>query len=1126
MPNKPESQGQDLELGKRPSSPADESAKSTRRSRFLKKSLQFLGVTAILVGAAFVGSALVRGRSSRDSEAEDPTDSDAYDRDVMPFSPQQAVGVSSVEISDFIEASSLGLDQQRIIQAATLALGKNTLSIERNQTVTITPEFLSVVGSDGNSEFIISDIEGGRFASTENPGQEITRFLPSDVDQEFIQFIHDGSTVAPTYKVSISDGVETTAGELASVEFFTRDVVKRVGSEFQINTFTTGDQGSSSVAALPDGRFVDVWHSDGQDGSSYGIYVQFFDSSKNKVGSEIQVNTFTDNYQVYPTVAVLSDGRIVVIWNSLGQDGSELGVYGQLLDSSGNKVGGEFCVNTVTDGNQGVSSVTALPDGEFVVIWHNEDESGPNNGIYGQMYDSSGNKVGDEFEVATYSYIADEELLDSSVAASPNGNFMVVWQDGSGLGVDGQLFDVSGDEVGGKFQVNTVTTGSQGVPSVAALPNGYFVVTWQHDALDGSNPEIRVQLLDSSRNKIGDEFTANTFPIGSQSAPSVAALPNGDFVITWDNDGSNGSVLGVRGQLFDALRKKRGDEFQANTFSTDSQSAPSVAGLTNDEFVITWENYGVDGSGKGVSGQIFCGIDVAPTLVENTLTVEQDQRAITLTDENLSVTDPDDVGSTLIYSFYEVLSGQFELVSDPGIPITNCTQAELFLRQVIFSRDGTGDEPSYETAVSDGMLSTSPLPANIIFIANDPLNPMFFIIGGSAGLVLTAVGVIRKMRRNSFEKTINPLTRRVDFEIPASEIVVGKKIGEGSFGMVFKGEWGSGKTPVVIKQVNISEKEGALQEFINEFRVMASIRYANVIDLYGTTVVDGKRCIVMEYMPRGSLDGVLWGDEKREQLPQLLRLKIACDVARGVLFLHKQDPPILHRDLKSLNILLNQELSAKVSDFGESITEKESDILTQTGKDQIAGSVLWMAPELLRDKGAPYTTKCDVFSFGVILWELMSCRPPFTGGGGRIPQPMTAVGMRLNQLYRDPIPEDCPPACSKLIEDCWAENSKKRPEMEDVVKRLQAIYNEVRLYSSASLPAPAVPQKVRGRKKLQATELRTMVSPAATATTGGRSRGAPLVIGRGIVSRGGGDLVARPTEEKTTKSSINPESRI
>jgi hypothetical protein len=1116
MPNKPKFR--DLERGEKPSSPADESAKSTRRSRFLKKSLQFLGVTAILVGAAFVGSALVGGRFSRDSE-EGPTDLDVYDdHDALPFSPQQAVGVSSVEISDFIEASSLGLDQQRIIQAATLTLGNNTLSIERNQTVTITPEFLSVVGSDGNSEFIISDIEGGRFESTENPGQEITRFPSSDVDQEFIQFTHGGGTVAPTYKVSVSDGVETTAGELASVEFFTRDVVKKVGSEFQINTFTDSDQGSSSVAALPDGGFVDVWHSDGQDGYSYGVYVQFFDSSKNKVGPEIQVNTFTDSFQIYPTVAVLSDGRVVVIWNSLGQDGSELGVYGQLLDSSGNKVGDEFRVNTFTDGNQGVSSVTALPGGGFVVTWCNEDESGPNNGIYGQLLDSSGNKVGDEFQVTTYGYIADGEVY-SSVAASPNGNFMDVWQDGSGLGIYGQLFDELGDEIDGKFQINTFTTGSQSVPSVAALSNGDFVVAWRNDDPGGSGLRVRVQLLDASRNKIGDEFTANTSPVGGQGVLSVAALPNGDFVITWGNDGSNGSVLGTHGQLFDALRKKIGDEFQANTFATGSQSAPSVAGLTNGEFVITWENYGVDGSGKGVSGQIFCGIDIAPTLVENTLTVEQDQRVITLTDESLSATDPDDDDSTLFFEFINVQFGQHELVSNPEIPITNCTQAELFLRQVIFSRDGTGNIPSYETAVSDGMLSTSPLPANIIFIANDPFNPIFIIIGGSSAglvlLVLTAVGVIRKVRRNSFEKTINPLARRVDFEIPANEIVVGEKIGEGSFGMVFKGEWGRGKTPVVIKQVNISEKEGALQEFIKEFVVMASIRHVNIIGLYGTTVMNGKRCIVMELMPDGSLDEVLWGEKKKE-LSQKLRLKIACDIARGVLFLHKQDPPLFHRDLKSLNILLKNFL-AKVSDFGESITQKQSDILTQTGKDQIAGSVLWMAPELLGDKGAPYTTKCDVFSFGVILWELMSCRPPFTGGGGRIPQPMTAVGMRLNKLYRDPIPEDCPPACSKLIEECWAEDPNERPEMGEVAKRLQAIYNEVKLQPSASLPAPAVPQKARGRRETQTTELRTM----------GRGVRPPFVVRGGVVSRRGGVMVAQQAQQaKKEKARSGPESRI
>jgi len=125
-----------------------------------------------------------------------------------------------------------------------------------------------------------------------------------------------------------------------------------VGNEFQVNTYTNKSQANSSVAALSGDGFVVTWQSDAQDSSSYGVYGQLFNSSGNKVGTEFQVNTYTNSSQGWPSAVGLSGGGFVVTWQSGGQDGSDNGVMGSSFNSSGNKVGTEFPVNTYTTGLQ------------------------------------------------------------------------------------------------------------------------------------------------------------------------------------------------------------------------------------------------------------------------------------------------------------------------------------------------------------------------------------------------------------------------------------------------------------------------------------------------------------------------------------------------------------------------------------------------------------------------------------------------------------------------------------------------------------------------------------------------------------------------------------------------------
>jgi len=273
----------------------------------------------------------------------------------------------------------------------------------------------------------------------------------------------------------------------------------------------------------------------------------------NPVGPEFRINTFTTSAQSRTAVAADPAGNFVVVWNSAGQDGSFFGVFGQRFASSGAPLGPEFRVNTSTTDNQYAPSVAADSAGNFVVTW---TSSGGYGGTpadnFGQRYASSGAPLGPEFRINTFTTSAQGQ---PAVAADPAGDFVVVWssagQDGSNLGVFGQRFASSGAPLGPEFRVNTYTTDLQYAPSVAADSAGNFVVAWSSGGGYGGTPaDVFGQRYASDGTPIGPEFQINTFTTSAQTRAAVAADPAGNFVVTWDSYGQDGSVTGVYGQRY------------------------------------------------------------------------------------------------------------------------------------------------------------------------------------------------------------------------------------------------------------------------------------------------------------------------------------------------------------------------------------------------------------------------------------------------------------------------------------------------------------------------------------------------------------------------------------------------
>jgi hypothetical protein len=249
--------------------------------------------------------------------------------------------------------------------------------------------------------------------------------------------------------------------------------------EFLVNAVSAKAHVTPVIAMDPAGAFVVAWSSQSQDGSGWGVFAQRFDASGNAQGGEFQVNTYTQDDQTNPAVATDASGNFVVAWQSHNQDGSGWGVYAQRFNAAGNPVGGEFRVNSYTQDDQDSPSVAVESNGNFLVAWESHNQDGDSWGIYAQRYDAAGNPQGAEFRVNTTTA---KEQQFPSVAVDGSGNFIATWQsheqDGDGWGVYAQQYDAAGSPVGGEFRVNTTTAGDQQYASVAADGRGDFVVTW------------------------------------------------------------------------------------------------------------------------------------------------------------------------------------------------------------------------------------------------------------------------------------------------------------------------------------------------------------------------------------------------------------------------------------------------------------------------------------------------------------------------------------------------------------------------------------------------------------------------------------------------------------------------
>jgi len=314
--------------------------------------------------------------------------------------------------------------------------------------------------------------------------------------------------------------------------------------------------------------------------------------------------------------------------------------------------------------------------------------------------------------------------------------------------------------------------------------------------------------------------------------------------------------------------------------------------------------------------------------------------------------------------------------------------------------------------------------------------------------------------------TPNPLTL-----INSKDIMLYRIIGEGSFGRVWSAKWGA--STVAVKEFPFAQaavagrsmqQQEIIDSIVGEAGMMAILRHPNVLQLFGCSLTAQAIWIVSELCSLGSLRQLL--DDQSRELPLCLKLSLALQVAEGMAYLHNQDPPIIHRDLKSHNIFVHETFASaestasprpsesgmsdstgtesrdedssspkptvvvKIGDWGAARASLSRGERTMTHG---VGTACWMAPETIqKDRSSKYS---DVYSYGIILWEIWTREEVYKGLA-----PPQIIHRVANESLRPPVPEDC--RWKELMVRCWSQLPLDRPNFDEIVEELNRILLE------------------------------------------------------------------------------------
>ncbi|KAJ8753756.1 hypothetical protein K2173_000010 [Erythroxylum novogranatense] len=298
-------------------------------------------------------------------------------------------------------------------------------------------------------------------------------------------------------------------------------------------------------------------------------------------------------------------------------------------------------------------------------------------------------------------------------------------------------------------------------------------------------------------------------------------------------------------------------------------------------------------------------------------------------------------------------------------------------------------------------------------------------------------------------------------------LFIGSKVGEGAHGKVYEGRYSDRVVAIkVLHRGSTPEERAALENrFIREVNMMSRVKHENLVKFIGACK-DPFMVIVTELLPGMSLRKYLVSIRPR-QLQLSVALNYALDIARAMDCLHANG--IIHRDLKPDNLLLTaNHKSVKLADFGLAREETVTEMMTAE-----TGTYRWMAPELYstvtlrQGEKKHYNNKVDVYSFGIVLWELITNRMPFEGMSN-----LQAAYAAAFKQERPNIPEDIPPDLAFIIQSCWVEDPNLRPSFSQIIRML----NEFLFTLSPPSPSLAIPESITNEEAASSNGTLTVIS--------------------------------------------------
>lgn len=328
---------------------------------------------------------------------------------------------------------------------------------------------------------------------------------------------------------------------------------------------------------------------------------------------EFRVNSYFPENQGFPRLAMARSGRVLVAWESIGQDGDQHAVAAQLYDASGDPLGPEFIVNTETASVQSQPTVAVAPDGSFVVLWRSRDQDGSDFGVYGQRLNRDATPVGDEFQVNIYTQ---NDQSDPFSAFDAAGNLMVAWESDEQPRNDGQqpsvlageiygrIYDTSG-QPGPEFRINTTSQSWQNEVKMSGLSDG-FVAVWESRDVDADWRAVVFQRYAADGTPLGGEQQVNQTEPHSQHNAAVGADTDGVFLIAWENDFTSfpsdrdTRVPDVRARIYAEDGTPLTDELSVNQNTTGSQENLDVAADGRGGFLVVWESPAPTGNDREI----------------------------------------------------------------------------------------------------------------------------------------------------------------------------------------------------------------------------------------------------------------------------------------------------------------------------------------------------------------------------------------------------------------------------------------------------------------------------------------------------------------------------------------------